>query len=181
MHDRVDPDMETFRSVVLTGLFYERDDKVLIVPEEGDEADLDEHLEPFLGSQVKLVAHHLPPTPVDPERWGGGCCRWEPGDCPAGHHVNPTYLVLMAVEGELVRDEEQGWVVLREDGNRVIVPVGQLMGHISQIAVVTNIDLSKIEPDKGSLDDALKLGQELEQMLGSLSQLQGFMKKGPKE
>jgi len=172
--------MDTFRSTVLTGLFYERDGDLFVQDKQGPDASVSESLEPFLNQKIQIAAAHLPPTPVDPKKWGGGCCMWEPGECPAGHHHNPGYLVLMEAQGVITFEDGQ-WAVLTDEGKRVEVPVAMLLGHTAQVAVVTLFN-SKDLSQEGSLEDIEEMGQELEEMMGTLHQLQSFLhSQGPKK
>lgn len=105
--------------VSCTGLFYSHEGSFLCssrgchVP-----VSLDEALAGYEGDMVHVVLRHLPEAPLRPDSWGGGCCRWEPSECPFGHHDHPRKLYADASKGVLSREDQQwkvGPSVLRLD------------------------------------------------------------------
>jgi hypothetical protein len=121
-----------------------------------------EALRPFLGERVRFAAHHVPQMPLDPGRWGGGSCLWEPGGhCPYGHHSNPTGLFNFTGEGVLVYDLDHGtctggWWLEQFDGNRTMLPLAHaLSGHHGRVAVATAMT---VEDMRASLEEAGDVG-----------------------
>ena len=141
--------MDELRTMLLEGLFYRRDG--IITTDKG--VALFEQLEPLVGQDIHLAVHFLPSDPPNPERWGGGCCMWQPSQCPAGHHEHPDRLLNLAVRGVLGRDGDQWWID-QFDGKRVQIPFTLLDGHQGRVAAASVFDvqamqesLSNITPD----------------------------------
>lgn len=95
-----------------TGLFWTRDNdrECLVQVEGGDSESVDDLLTPYEGKMVHVVIRHLPEEPLQTDSWGGGCCRWEPAECPFGHHLHPNKLYADASKGVLSR-ENHTWKV----------------------------------------------------------------------
>ncbi len=101
-------------------------------------------LRTLVGERVYLATHHVPSDPIDPTRWGGGSCHWQPaGICPFGHHNVPTRLFNLTAQGVLVYDLDHalktgGWSVVGADGSHTILPlVLALPGHDGRLACAT--------------------------------------------
>jgi len=101
---------------------------------------VNEALSGFVGSRVRLSAHHLPVEPIDPTRWGGGSCTYEPGPCPFGHHTDPTRMFSYTGEGVLDRDGNT-WTVTRFDGTVDRVDLSALVGHRGRVAAAPVLDI----------------------------------------
>lgn len=118
----------------------------------------------FVGTRVRLAAHHLPSDPVDPTRWGGGSCGYQPGPCPYGHHGDPTRMYSYTGEGVLGVDGD-GWALTRFDGRVDRVGLSALVGHRGRVAVASVVDIdamrdtvsvSGVEADLGVKVDELR-------------------------
>lgn len=108
-----------------------------------------------MGQQVRFAAHHLPPSPPDLTKWGGGCCQWQHlGHCPAGHERRPGYLYNVTGEGTLWAERKRprhsrglqtdglvhDWFLETFDGSRLPLELGQLEGHDGRVACVSLVD-----------------------------------------
>lgn len=161
---------EEFQSVVIEGIFAVdlNDGQRTFVAYEGQSIFVDDELSPLQGRNVILSAHHVPPSPIQPEKWGGGCCYWEPtGKCPAGHRENPSFLLDFCARGVLLRQDRK-WLIRREDESVVEVPLSLLVGHSSRILIATVFDPAKrvsdienLESQVGDLRDMLIQLQEI--------------------
>lgn len=132
--------MGDLRAILVEGLFYIQDGK--ISTDRGD--FLYEHLEPMVGQDIQLALHFLPPTPPDPDRWGGGCCMWQPAECPAGHHEHPDRILNIALRGVL-RHEGDQWSLDTFDGKQVVLPFALLDGHHGRVAAATVFDVQAMQ------------------------------------
>lgn len=94
----------------------------------------------FVGERVRLAAHHLPSDPIDPTRWGGGSCTYQPGLCPFGHHAYPTRMYSFSAEGILGRDGD-AWTLTRFDGTVVPIGLEALVGHRGRVACAPVFDV----------------------------------------
>ncbi len=101
---------------------------------------VDDAIAEFVGTRVRLAAHHLPADPVDPTRWGGGSCTYQPDPCPFGHHDDPTRMYSYSGEGVLDRDGRD-WTITRFDGTVDRVGVRALVGHRGRVAVAPVVDV----------------------------------------
>jgi len=163
------------RTVLLEGIFYEEGDDFLVqMDSQPQPMSVREALTPMIDQDVHLAAHHFPATPLDKNRWGGGCCMWESaGKCPAGHHKDPAYLFNAMLDGVLRYDPLKGWAV----GEKAI-DLRLLAGHRSRIVAVIKFNLDKMRESLGSLDpnDLSELGGRATQMRDVLAQLQDFLR-----
>lgn len=137
----------------LLGVFYERKGR-LMVAEEGSVAqgtqDVSNALESLGGQQVHLLVHHCPPDPPNPDHWGGGSCFWENADgCPAGHHHRPQWIYTMDVVGTL---DVNTWLVTDIKGSKHPIRIDWLVGHRSQIVVVSMPDFDRMAEKIRALD-----------------------------
>jgi len=125
---------EQFRSLILEGLFQERDGRLVVLQAE-KELDVEEHLLPFRGRMVRVVIHYAPPVP-DKIRWGMGCCHWE-GECPVGHHKEPGKMLLLQATGLV---EGPPWAV-----SGTSLPLSQLPGHDARLILVSDFKLPALQ------------------------------------
>lgn len=169
--------MADFSTALVEGIFaLDGTGQMRVEGEDGVVRSLEETLRPMVGSMVHLAAHFLP-VEMDPTRWGFGSCRWQPSECPAGHHKNPTFL--LSVKGEGVLHGEDGcWWVETFAGLKVEIPLDQLNGHHGRVAAATAVDveamrekLSGISPD--DIDAIGVQAEELKSMLGQLAKFTG--------
>jgi len=166
--------MDPFRSILLEGLFYQASGQVCVQGVSGSPSNLVEMLAPFEGQRVRLVAHHQPPTPIEHTRWGGGCCRWQPADCPAGHHLNPAYLFCFSGIGVLTRVPE-GWQVQAAEKTETL-SMTSLIGHAARMVLVSDMEPpvgGSTDPDLSRL---LELGDQVEDLKRCIANLRGFLK-----
>lgn len=95
--------------VSCVGLFYTFEGSVCCT-QDGSQLNLSEILSGYEGRFVQTVIRHFPEGPLNPELWGGGCCKWQPSECPFGHSEHPSKLYADASKGVLTRDNQQ-WKV----------------------------------------------------------------------
>ena len=132
-------------------------------------------LESDLGVPVHVVIHHVPKTPLDKSRWGGGCCHWQPAECPAGHHKDPGHLLHFDASGILQatsfyeNGDPKRFALLQPDGQTVDLPLQGLLGHDARIILVVK---GVGTEDQG---DLINSAQKLQETLRSL---QGFINPG---
>jgi len=172
--------MDGFRALLVEGVFYKTDSRLLCASDRGV-VDVNAMLSPLQGQRVRLAAHHLPPNPPDPTKWGGGCCLWEQtGRCPAGHHARPTWLFNLSHEGILVQDGAT-WVVESFDGTRTPFRLEEmLVGHQARVAAATVLDLEKMRDALGAAggsDEVESLVERANDLHDLLSRIRGGEKK----
>lgn len=136
--------MSDLRAILIEGLFYLSPDTNKIMSDRGD--SVEEHLGPLIDQDVQLAIHFLPPTPPEPDRWGGGCCMWQPAACPAGHHEHPDRILNVSVRGVLGYDPTiNRWWVDTFEGNQVTLPFALLDGHHGRVAAATVFDVQAMQ------------------------------------
>jgi len=162
---------------------------IVVVDDAGVTTNVVEALQPFVGRDVQLSVHHWPPEPLQIDRWGGGCCFWQPyGWCPqAHHHEGEGHLVEMSGRGKLLWDDD--W----DDPNEecfclggLVIPLTLLVGHRSRIVLATVVDLEEMKARMGEhwtnpedLDGTAEmhaLDMQLEGLQGILDKLKDFQK-----
>lgn len=127
----------------LEGLFFSENGSFLCQGDEGSLTVCDSLL-PLSGKEADLFLCHKPPSPVQPDRWGGGSCYWEPsGKCPAGHH-NISSLILRVKEKGVLFEKNKQWVVRTERGV-VELPFGMMEGHTGIFAGCSSLDLESVQ------------------------------------
>ena len=161
----------TFRSLLLEGLFYEKDGR-LVVNRDGRDVDLLLELHPFIGRSVQLAIFHAPPSPVVDGAWGLGCCHWEgAGTCPAGHDKAPGRLVLVKGGGLLengpLRLTSPNGAVLSMDS---VLPL--LSGHESRVMIVTT-DYKPISVNEGNFSQVIQDLGEMRRIVQDILHLTG--------
>ena len=124
----------------------------------------------FVGERVRLAAHHLPSDPVDPTRWGGGSCTYQPGPCPFGHHVDPTRMYSVTAEGVLGRDGD-AWTLARFDGTTVSVGLDALVGHRGRVACAPMFDVEAMRDSVLSSGVDGDLGVKVDELRSVLDRL----------
>ena len=158
-----------FCSVLLEGLFYEKDG-LLMVNSDGTDRDVQAEIQPLVGQEIHLAVHQIPDPAAPPEAWGQGCCKWQPsGHCPAGHHKAPHKLLVWGVVGILNVDD--GWAV---GGQKV--PLYALPGHNARIVGLTKFDAGQVRAnpprDVGELiDQATEMRDLLQRFREQLGKL----------
>lgn len=166
--------MTGFRAILLEGVFYQRDGVLYCASDKGEQP-VWANIEPMLGTRIRIAAHHLPPNPPDPNRWGGGCCLWESvGYCPAGHHTAPMSLHNFSEEGVL-RQEGAVWSLLDFRGHEhALDMVRWLNGHHARIAAATLLDVEQMREslDSLSVDSLDTLGVKASDLLSLIEQMQ---------
>ena len=174
-----------FKSVLVDGVFYKKDSVLLVKRDDNPEPTVvDDELEKLIGQKIQITVHHWPPTPVVSDRWGGGCCMWEQkGECPAGHHKNPAYLLNFSASGVLRHTDSKWWMEVEKDTIETI-PLDMMEGHIGRIVAVTLIDAStfaddldfKIEDiDLDATADPATQADQMNRIEKQTQQLQGMM------
>lgn len=133
--------MGDLRAILIEGLFYIQDGK--IATDRGD--FLYEQLEPLVGQDIQLAVHFMPSMPPDPTKWGGGCCVWQPAECPAGHHEHPDRILNIALRGVLGYDVGYRWFMDTFDGQQIDIPFALLDGHQGRVAAATVFDIQAME------------------------------------
>jgi len=125
-------------------------------------------LVPLLGARVRLAAHHLPSTPIDPTRWGGGSCSFQPERCPFGHHVDPTRMYSFSDEGVLGEDGD-GWTLTRFDGRVVRPALSALDGHRGRVVAAPVVDVEAMRDAASGVD--VDIGVRADQIRAVLERL----------
>lgn len=144
--------------LLIEGVFSrrEKDGELIVVPDDGPSQKVDDLLEPFTDARVQLSFHHLPSMPIDPTRWGGGSCLWQPvGRCPFGHHEHPGRLLNFAGNGFLKKTVD-GWALQGLDGATRDLGLSLLEGHYGRVAAAP---MDAIEQMR---DQVLQSGQALD-------------------
>jgi hypothetical protein len=135
--------MDDFKAVLAEGVFT-RNGMAIHGPRD---TTVEAELRPLVGKRVRLAMHHLPPNlhNLNPDKWGGGSCLWQPSPCPAGHHERPDYLFNLSAEGVLWdREKYDGWCIERLDGTILDLPFRKMAGHHGRLAAATLIDVEKM-------------------------------------
>jgi len=140
--------MNSMRTVLVEGLFYTQEGD--LVTERGD--SLYQHIMPLVGQDIQLAVHFMPPIPPDPGKWGGGCCMWQPAECPAGHHEHPDRILNISLRGVLVQETGDRWFLDTFDGKRVGIPFVLLDGHYGRVAAATVPDVQAMQEALGSIN-----------------------------
>ena len=169
-----------FHVVILEGLFYLSGVGELCVElETGSKEVVADYLSPMIGDRVRLAFHHTPPSRIDPSKWGGGCCHFQPAECPVGHHQNPAWLLNVSGEGILQREhkldpqgnERGAWYLAQFDGSKMDLPLEGLIGHDSRIAAASVMDVEKMREALDGQD----IGGLIDQATQLKSTLGGFL------
>lgn len=173
--------MGEFRTVLIEGIFSDRKGHLIATRDDGVEVIVDQVVAQLEGENVQIAVHHLPPHPVMPDRWGGGCCYWEPaGECPAGHHKQPGFLLNVSGTGVLCRDGT-GWWLLQQGGKRLDLPFNLLEGHDSRIVATTVFDIEKMKDALADHPDLETLGIQADNLRDMLQQLRQFVDRKEEE
>lgn len=136
----------------LLGVFYEADGVLRVSDEHEGALDVDTVLAAVKGTEVHVLAHHRPPDPPLKDKWGVGSCYLEgQGHCHCGHHDRPQWIYTFNAVGVLQTDDE-GWVVQTPDGENHTIRTDWLVGHRSQLVVVSMPDLEKMAEEVRSFD-----------------------------
>lgn len=167
--------MGTFSTALLEGLFYETEGR--LTTDRG--GFVDDLLAPLVGQDIQLAIHFVPQLPIDPQKWGGGSCLWQPAECPAGHHEHPDRILNIAVRGVLER-EDTTWWVRQLDGKRLQIPLELLDGHHGRLAAASVFDVGKMRDAITGFDpDQIEsLGVQATELRDMLSNLQAHLKRG---
>lgn len=137
--------MGDLRTVLVEGLFYiqsHENGQQVLTTNHGD--DLFDVLDPLVGQDIQLAVHFLPPVPPNPTKWGGGCCMWQPADCPAGHREHPDRILNIALRGVLGRKDGR-WFMDTFEGKQVEIPFTLLDGHHGRVAAATVFDVQAMQ------------------------------------
>lgn len=130
-------------------------------------------LTPLLGERVRIAAHHLPSTPIDPTRWGGGSCTYQPGPCPFGHHLNPTNMYSFSEEGILGK-KDQEWTLTRFNGTVISLAFDALAGHQSRIACAPVVDIDTMRDSLAASGIDPGIGVTIDNLRATLNRLRGI-------
>lgn len=158
------------RVVDVLGTFYRENGRLLVADEFEGVRDVDAMLADFVDMQVRILAHHRPREPHDSARWGGGCCYLEnTGQCHFGHHEDPSRLfvfdgggILKFLAGRWKLDDTEMWL-------------DALLGHRSQIVVMTAPDVDVISEGVAALDPDNMTNPTLDDLLERLRQTRDFV------
>lgn len=153
-----------FDVVLLEGVFASTGDLTV------DGSRVDDTLDRFVGTRVRVAAHHLPADPVDPMRWGGGSCTYQPGPCPYGHHADPARMYSYTGEGVL-RPDGDGWTLTRFDGRVDRLGLSAMAGHRGRIAVASVLDVDKMRDAVSSAGVEADLGVRVDELRSVLDRL----------
>lgn len=163
--------------VDLIGVFYEEDGHLFVADEFDGAVDVAKALEPVMGDELRLLAHHRPAEPMDKERWGGGCCYLEnTGHCPFGHHEKPLDLYTFNAVGVLRVEGVKMYIDTGDEGSKEVL-VDFLTGHRSQIVITTIPKIEEIKEKVKSFDPSNIENPTLENLTERLSELRDFLEK----
>ena len=167
--------MSEFRTLLIEGYFLNSTDMNL---NEGLSVNLTtdvyEKLSAFVGEDIQLAIHHLPPGQPDPGKPGLGSCEWLT-PCPAGHDTDPHKLLSVHGQGVL-RHEGTRWWLDRFDGTQQEFPLHLLDGHHGRIAAATVFDVEKMRESLGGAAGQLEtLGVKAESLKDLLTQLKSAL------
>jgi len=158
----------------LIGVFYKDGERLMVADEFDGARDVLEALEPVVGVEVRLLAHHRPKDPPDKDRWGGGCCFLEnTGHCHFGHHENPQSLFTFNLVGVL--RVEGSMLFIDEDGKATTCVTEVLTGHRSQIIVTSIPNLDEIDAKVKSFDPSNIENPTLENLTERLSEMREYL------
>ena len=174
-----------FKSVLIDGVFYVKDSVLLVKRDDSAEPIVvDVELEKLLDQKIQITVHHWPPDPVLQDHWGGGCCMWEQkGECPAGHHKNPAYLLNFSTSGVL-RHTDSEWLVEVNSDTFETIPLDMMEGHIGRIVAITLIDAETFANDVDFNIDGIDLdvtadpkiqAAQIDRIESQTQQLRGLM------
>lgn len=161
---------EDFQALLMEGVFHLDDSGSRLL---SDGRDVYAGLLPLVGRRIQFAAHHVPDSPPNPARWGGGCCRWEPAECPFGHRQNPARLFVINGEGVLGHDLPHGWFLEQFDGTRLALPlVEALQGHDARVLAATQMSVEKMR-DIVTASGVEALGTKAADLAAMLGRLRG--------
>lgn len=176
---------DEFHAILLEGLFFLAEDRhfrdILVQTPTGIQP-LYAALCPLIGQRVYFAVHHVPSDPIDPSRWGGGSCLWQPAArCPFGHHEHPTRLFNLTAQGMLTYafdpdTNSEGWSIACLDGSRVVLPLATcLPGHTARVAAATVLSVEQMRDSAGAAGMNVEgLGQrvtDLRDLVGDLGRI----------
>lgn len=159
----------------LIGVFYKEGGRLMVADEFDGTRDVLEALEPVVGEELRLLAHHRPTDPPDKERWGGGCCFLEnTGECHFGHDEEPGDLFTLNLVGVLRVEGLKIFIDTKEDGTKECA-VDTLTGHRSQIVVTSIPDLEEIDEKVKSFDPSNIENPTIENLTERLNELRDYL------
>jgi hypothetical protein len=129
-------------------------------------------LKPALGENIVFSMHHVP-VAMNPFRWGGGNCIWQPyGWCPAGHHLDPLRFFSMNETGVLEEGDGKWWLHTFA-GKNIDIPFHVMVGHFGRIAAATMLDMEKMrdELSKTSSENLEAVGVSAKELSETLEKL----------
>ncbi len=170
--------MSEFKAILVEGIFVRNEGEICVQETSEIPSLVTGKLEPLLGQEVQLAVVHLPRLPLEPGKWAGGCCLWQPSPCPVGHHINPAYLLNFTATGVL-HHEGRRWWVTGFDGKEQMLPLEQLEGHHGRIAAATVFHVEKAREALADVDleDIGALGVKAEELRETLANLANWGKK----
>ena len=133
--------MTAFNVVLLEGLFRAHADGFVVERDDGVIKPILPEIEKFHKQSVFLSMHHLPPMTIQRDRWCGGCCLWQPVDCPFGHHRTPLQLLNYTGQGVMTMGGEGNLYIDFFDGRREILPLRWMDGHIGRFVAATALSV----------------------------------------
>ena len=163
--------MDTFNAVLAEGLFCREAEGLSVVEDDGRRTLVANLLGPCVGGRVRCVAQFIPPTPPLMDRWGAGCCFWEPSSCPAGHHEDPGKMLNFSQSGVLCREGARWWL----EGDEIRdLPLKLLEGHRGRLLVVSDVDPTQLSTDEVSEEAVEALSGDLHRLRGLVRKLQAM-------
>lgn len=121
-----------------TGLFY-RNSEGSWCSEHEQSTNIDDVLAPYVGAMVHVILRHLPTAPIQPDAWGGGCCKWQPASCPFEHENHPNKLYAISPKGVLSRNETR-WMV-----GDVALRFDWMDGHLGQLILFSPRPMESVD------------------------------------
>lgn len=165
--------VEKLRVLDLLGVFYWEGEKLMVADEFDGTREVRQAFDPFVGHQLRVLAHHRPPEPVSDTLWGGGACMYESvGECPFGHHANPRHLYTFQQAGELAYRPKgrDSWSV-----GETRIDVEYLVGHRSQITIINKPDLESIREKVESFNPGNLEGASVDDLIDRVGSLRDYL------
>lgn len=161
-----------FSIIMLEGIFYAEDDLLYVQRDDGTKQDVFSELESLKDRPVRFAATHVPPHGKITDEWGGGSCYWKPsGWCPAGHHENPSKVLVWTGDGLLSRENEK-WFISSFDGSKNEIPLALLAGHYSRI---TAAPTDAVERMRDVLSSQMGAAEQVESLTSQANDLKDLL------
>jgi hypothetical protein len=157
----------------LLGVFYEEGGRLMVADEHEGAQEVATALAPVSGVLVHVLAHHRPPEPPLKDRWGGGSCHLEgSGHCHCGHHERSQWIYTFNHTGVF---GPESWTVTDTKGAEHAIRMDWLVGHRSQIVVVSMPDFEQMAEKVRSLDPDNLKNARLEDLQARATEIRDYL------